>query len=185
MALPFFKPRNPDAPRLSPVQRIIGVGANMLFPGAGIATRALFQYQNNNTVGGIYNGLGSGYSAADRAAINGPAISSANLGFGRGPDMSQYYGARPQPGSTTTNQQLAQSMEQMLAQRNHQRIEAARGNSSTPIGDLSRGRPAPRENMNSNSARIRNESIRSNPYDGMIRWEAANDINERVRGMVQ
>lgn len=180
------KPKDPNKPGLSPVQRIIGVGANMLFPGAGIATNAMFNYRNNNTVGGIYNGYGSGYNGADRAAINGPSMYAGNLGLGSQPDFSQYsgYGSSQQPGSSTTNQQLYDSLGQYADQMQQQRIASAGG--SAPM----QSQPAPQmnaprhENALGYSNMIRNMGG-SNAFEGMDTWMANHDVKERTRGMVR
>lgn len=136
MPFPFIRPRDPNQPRLSFMQRALGVGANMLFPGLGTVLNQGSRYYNNNSTSAGYYGMGSSYSAADRRAINGPSLSSENLGFSRPLNMGQYSGSTPQPGSNTTNQQLAQTMEQWVAQQNQARIAAARGgqqNQNSPV----------------------------------------------------
>ena len=65
---------------------------------------------------GIYDRVGGGGSTAP---------SNYQLPMPQGPNMGGF-NSPPQPGSTTTNQQLAQTMEQWIAQQNQNRIEAAR-----------------------------------------------------------
>ena len=145
MPFPFFgRSQNQNQqPRLTAGQRLIGMGANYLIPGAGILTNTAFRYRNNNTVGGIYNGALSGYSAADRAAINGPAI-TPNLGMPSGPNMGAFYGSPQQSGANVSNEQLQQQLEQYNQAQMQARIDAASGRQQGPqtgAGAVSAGNP--------------------------------------------
>lgn len=125
----------------------------------------------------------------DRFNSGNTASSNYQLPMPQGPNMGRFDSA-PQPGSTTTNQQLRQALETYSQQMQQQRIEAARLSAGgAPVSSSSSspaiGAMAPRqENRTGYSTSIR-QSGGSNPFDGMQRWMAATDINERVRGMVK
>lgn len=184
----FFerKPKDPNQTAPSGTERALGMGLGMVNPLLGLGFRVVNGYRRNNTVGGIYNGFGSSYNGADRAAINGPSMYAGNLGLGSQPDFSQYsgYGSSQQPGSGTTNQQLYDSLGQYADQMQQQRIASVGG--SAPM----QPQPAPQmnaprhENALGYSNMIRNMGG-SNAFEGMDTWMANHDVKERTRGMVR
>lgn len=172
----------------STMQRAAGIGLTMLNPLLGLGYRAANRYRMNNTVGGIYNGMGSGYSAADRAAINGPAINTSNLGFGYAPDMSQFYGA-PQAGSQTSNAQLQAQIDQMAQSQMQARIDAARGGPAMQpgAGMVNAGNPygayrTRDETSAQRDARYATEDNFVNMRNGANEAINANELMAAVRG---
>lgn len=97
---------------LTRFQRLAGMGANMLFPGGGLATNAIFGYMNNRNQGNSYTGgqLGSaapmtGYSPVSDFQQNIPSytdnLNGANLGFPAATAASQP--AAQQPTNAASN----------------------------------------------------------------------------------
>lgn len=114
--------------------------------------------------------------------FNQEVPSNYQLPRAQSPDMSAFSSSyQPSPGAATTNEQLRAALELYANQNMQNRIDGAR--TSAPQAPNS-GASAPRhENALGYSNLIRSGG--SSPYDGMERFMAANDINERVRGMVR
>lgn len=89
----FNRNKDPDRQPLAWWQRGIGVAANMLFPGAGVASNAIFNGMNNRQQTPINPSTMNGWGA------------EANLGFGRSPMQPSIPDSSW--GASITNQQLS------------------------------------------------------------------------------
>jgi hypothetical protein len=114
--------KDPNREPLKPWQRLIGVGANILFPGAGVASNALFNGLNNRQQTPINPNTMQGWNT------------SPNLGFG----ASQYQGANTYG---NTQGQINDMYQNQTAQSDAQaygltqaRIAAARNNQDPMMG---------------------------------------------------
>ena len=81
--------KDPNRVELKPWQRLVGIGANVLFPGAGVASNMIFNGMNNRQQTPINPNTMQGWNT------------SPNLGFGMSPMQPS------SPGASVTNQQLS------------------------------------------------------------------------------
>lgn len=114
--------KDPNRVELKPWQRLLGVGANMLFPGAGIASNMLFNGMNNRQQTPINPNTMQGWNT------------SPNLGFGMSPyqGANTYGNTQGQINNMFQNQTNASDAQAYgLTQA---RIEAARNNQDPMMG---------------------------------------------------
>lgn len=93
---------DPNRQQLKPWQRLIGIGANMVFPGSGIATNAIFNGMNNRVI----------------TPMQLPSYQAPNFGLG----MTVPQGLI---GSNVSTAQLGQQQDAWLNQQMQARINAA------------------------------------------------------------